>query len=69
MSRDELHELVEALPDEQVDAVAADLKVRLAQPRVVSWPPSWVGIAQGSAPDISERVDEILAEGLGQRRA
>ena len=29
-----------------------------------SWPPAWFGIAEGSAQDVSERVEEILAEGL-----
>jgi hypothetical protein len=68
--RDELRELVEHLPDEQVPAVLSELRARLAPaPQGRSWPPVWFGIAEGSAPDVSERVEEILAEGLGRRPA
>jgi hypothetical protein len=71
--RKELHQLVERLPDEQVPAAAADLKARLTQVPAAStgtaWPPAWFGIAEGSAQDVSERVEEILAEGLGRRPA
>jgi len=68
-----LHQLVERLPDEQVPAAAADLRARLAAvpsgSAGSSWPPAWFGIAEGSAEDVSERVEEILAEGLGRRPA
>jgi hypothetical protein len=68
--RDELRELVEHLPDEQVPLALSELRARLASaspPR--PWPPAWFAIADGSATDVSERVDEILAEGLGRRPA
>ena len=68
-----MHQLVERLPDEQVPAAAADLKARLApvtsRSAGSSWPPAWFGIAEGSATDVSERAEEILAEGLGRRPA
>ena len=68
-----MHQLVERLPDEQVPAAAADLKARLApvtsRSAGSSWPPAWFGIAEGSAQDVSERAEEILAEGLGRRPA
>jgi hypothetical protein len=68
--RDELRELVEQLPDEQVPAAVSDLKARLtAVGRERPWPPAWFAVAEGSAPDVSERVEEILAEGLGRRPA
>jgi hypothetical protein len=68
--RDELRELVEHLPDEQVPTVLSELRARLVSaPSGRSWPPAWFGIAEGSAPDVSERVEEILAEGLGRRPA
>jgi hypothetical protein len=39
--REELHKLVEQLPDEQVPAATADLKARLAAARDPgSWPPA-----------------------------
>ncbi len=68
--REELHALVEQLPDEQVSAAVSDLKARMgAVPPPRTWPPAWFGIAEGSAEDVSERVEEILAEGLGRPRA
>lgn len=68
--RDELRELVERLPDEQVPAVVSALRSRLdAVPAPRAWPPSWFGIAEGSADDVSERVEEILAEGFGRPRS
>jgi len=68
--KDELRDLVEQLSDDQVPAVVADLRSRLAPVRAQrSWPPAWFGIVVGSADDLSERVEEILAEDLGQRPA
>ncbi len=67
--RDELRELVEQLPDEQVPAVVSALRSRFdAVPTPRAWPPAWFGIAEGSADDVSERVEKILAEGFGQPR-
>jgi hypothetical protein len=69
-ARDELHQLVERLPDEQVQAAASELRARLTSVgRGVSWPPAWFAVAEGSSDDISERVEEIIAEGLGRRPA
>lgn len=66
--RDELRELVERLPEEQVPAAVSDLKARLTDVgRGRQWPPAWFAVAEGSAPDVSERIEEILAEGLAQR--
>lgn len=68
--RDELRQLVEQLPDEQVPAAVSELKARLtAVGRERAWPPAWFAVAEGSAPDVSERIEEILAEGLGRRPA
>jgi len=68
--RDELRDLVEQLPDDQVPAVVAELRSRLAPVRAQrSWPPAWFGIVEGSDGDLSERVEEILAADLGQRPA
>jgi hypothetical protein len=68
--REELRELVERLPDEQVAPALSELRARLAAtsgPR--SWPPAWFAAAEGSAPDISERAEEILLEGFTRRPA
>jgi hypothetical protein len=68
--REELHELVEQLPDEQVSAVLSDVKARLVPVRQErSWPPAWFAVAEGSSPDISARTEEILGEELGKRGA
>jgi len=65
-----LRELVEQLPDEQVGAAISDLESRLAVVgRERPWPPAWFAVAEGSAPDVSERVEEILAAGLVRRPA
>ena len=53
-----------------LSAVVSELGSRLdAVPTSRVWPPSWFGIAEGSADDVSERVEEILAEGFGQPRS
>ena len=68
--REELRELVEALPDEHVSAAVSDLKSRLTGgPTTGTWPPAWFGIAEGASQDASERVEEILSEGMGRRGA
>jgi hypothetical protein len=66
--REELRHLVERLSDEQVQAVVPDLKARLTAVEQESpWPPAWFAVAGRSASDASDRVEEILAEGRGQR--
>jgi hypothetical protein len=68
--REELRELVEQLPDEQVSAVLSDVKARLVPVRQErSWPPAWFAAAEGSSPDVSERAEEILGEELGRHSA
>lgn len=65
-----MRELVEQLPDEQVPEVLSQLRSRLnVVPVPHAWPPAWFGIARGSGEDVSERVEEILAEGFGRPRA
>lgn len=69
-ARKELHELVDQLSDDQVPGVVSELRARLALvPDGRGWPPAWVGIAEGSSDDLSERVEEVLAEELGRRPA
>jgi len=68
--REELRELVEQLPDEHVPAALSEFKARLAEPPPQRpWPPAWFAAAEGSAPDVSERAEEILAEGFARRPA
>jgi len=67
--RDELHHLIDSLPEEQVEQVLADVR-RRAQPRNL---PSerafaWIGAgpANNGRNDNAKRVDELLAEGFGR---
>ncbi|GAB3947856.1 hypothetical protein GCM10029976_077890 [Kribbella albertanoniae] len=68
---------LQALVDSMSDSVAADVlpRIRLikleAEARAErttpsAWPPAWVGSVDGTSPDFSERIDEMLAEGLGR---
>jgi len=66
-ARDELHRLVDALPEQQVTRAIAEV-TRLTSgsaPRT-SWPPSWIASIAADDGDTSERTDEILAEGFGR---
>lgn len=67
--RDELHQLVDELPEDQVPGVIADVRRRLAPAKLGSWPPAFFGSIdkpRSGRTDVSERVDEILAEGFGR---
>lgn len=71
--RVELEELIADLPDDQVPGVLADLRRRVVALRQDKpWPPEFFGMiksANNGRTDNSERVDEILAEGLGRSRS
>jgi hypothetical protein len=68
-SRDELHDLIDGLPDDQVAAVLADLKRRTA-PRLARSTKafSWVGMIKDGPTDASSReaIDAVLAQGFGR---
>jgi hypothetical protein len=69
--RHELHELVDALPDDQVVRVLADVRRRVPRSAGASaWPPAFfgMGVDKDGRTDLSERVDELLAEGFGAPR-
>jgi hypothetical protein len=69
-SRDQLHELVDQLPEEQVLAAVSQLRARLVSvPPAGSWPPTWIGVAQGSSQDLSERFEDVLSAELGEHSA
>ncbi|WP_123813253.1 hypothetical protein [Myceligenerans xiligouense] len=67
--RNELHDLVDELSDEQLPGALSDLRRHLSVVRGSSWPPAWFGSAESPAGmnDASERIDEFLAEGFGRR--
>ena len=63
-SRDELHHLIDSLPEEQVEQVAAELRGQLAVVDPTSqWPPEFFNIIDGSGmpTDAAENVDLYLA--------
>jgi hypothetical protein len=64
-SRDKLLELVENLPEEQVDELlelAMERYSLLGQRQSL---PAFVGIGDSGRSDVSERVDDFLADGFG----
>jgi hypothetical protein len=64
-SRDKLINLVENLPEEQADELlrlATDLFVVPDQRQPL---PAFVGIGDSGRSDVSERVDDLLADGFG----
>lgn len=71
-ARDELHEIVDQLPEEQVVGLLVDAR-RRARPVAATterpWPPTFFGMiksAKNGRTDNARRVDEILAEGFGR---
>ncbi len=66
--REELHQLVDELPDEQVPAALAELGARATRAKPRPWPPSWFGASEAREPDLSERIDEICGTNLDDAR-
>jgi hypothetical protein len=48
--RDELRRLVEELPDAEVPAAVAELRLRVAPPADRPWPPPWFGATTAAEP-------------------
>ena len=70
-SREELHDLIDSLPDDQVAAVLADVKRRSTpRPPRTSEPFSWFGMIDNpDVPnDLSENLDKYM-EGFGAARS
>lgn len=66
--RRELHQLVDALPDDQTAPLLADLRNRLTTGVSRRWPPAFFGMGadRGGSADLSERVDAgVRATGPG----
>lgn len=69
--RRELHALVDALPDEAIAPLLAELRSCLrAGVAGRRWPPAFVGMGVDldGRSDLSECVDDILAGGFGAPR-
>lgn len=66
-ARNELHRLVEQLPEDKVPTALSELQ-RLKDNKGLTgtWPPAWFGSIISGRSDTSQRVDEILADGFGR---
>jgi hypothetical protein len=64
--RDELHELVEQLPEENVPGALADVRRRLRVASGRAWPPAFFGAGRAVRSDVAARSEEILSEGFGR---
>lgn len=65
-ARDELRELVEQLPDEEVPAVLAEVRRHVEPAARRAWPPAFFGAGRASRSDIAARSEETLGEGFGR---
>jgi hypothetical protein len=63
---DELPRLVEELPEAEVPAAVAELRLRVASPTGWAWPPASFGAATGSRTDAAGRCEELLEDGFGR---
>lgn len=69
-SRDELIDLIEGMPDDQVEVLLADARrLRAVKPRP-SWPPKFAGMITDGPRDGStpEGISSVLARGFGSER-
>lgn len=69
-NRDELLHLIAGLPDDQVNALLADVRRLAADKPKRSWPPKFVGMIkdgpkEGSSPAY---IDSVIAHGFGSER-
>ncbi len=65
-ARDELHRLVEQLPEDQLPAALIEVQRLVGEAELAPWPPAWFGAITAGRADTSQRVDELLAEGFGR---
>jgi hypothetical protein len=64
--RDELRELIEQLPEENVPQAQADVRRRLRAAPGPVWPPAFFGAGRAERSDVAARTEEILDEGFGR---
>lgn len=66
VERDELRELVEQLPDEEVPAALAEVRRRVRPVPNRAWSPAFFGAGRAERSDVAARSEEILDEGFGR---
>jgi hypothetical protein len=64
--RDELRELVEQLPEEDVPAALADVRRHVRPAGERRWPPAFFGAGRAERSEVAARTEEILREGFGR---
>ncbi|MCB5166131.1 hypothetical protein LG634_14975 [Streptomyces bambusae] len=66
--RDELHALIDRLPDEQVAPILAIVREStMAEDGTEEWPlPDFVGMLRSGKGDLAERSGDILREEIGR---
>jgi hypothetical protein len=72
--REELHELIDSLSDKAAADLLPELRLLKLQaearaersPSSGAWPPAWFGSIEGTPPDLSEHIDEILSAEFGR---
>ena len=66
--RDELHHLVDDLPDDQVPAALALVRGLGPAETDAEWPPAWFGAIRSDRDDTARRAKDILRAEYGERR-
>jgi hypothetical protein len=64
--REDLHRLVDELPEDDVPVVLNDVRRHLRLVGGRRWPPAWFGAGQGRTTDVAARSEELLADGFGR---
>jgi hypothetical protein len=65
-TREELHALIDRVPDDDIDAVVQSLRPFIEQ-KIRATHPAFIGMGRSGHSDTSARVDEILREtGFGE---
>ena len=64
--RDELHRLVEELPEADVSEALRAVRSRRERP-ARPWPPPWFGAGRGARTDVAARSEDLLRDGFGQQ--
>jgi hypothetical protein len=64
--RDELHRLVDELPEQEISAVLAEARRRSHLQPTPDWPPAFFGSFASGRSDLGSRHDDLLADGFGR---
>jgi hypothetical protein len=64
--RDELHRLVDELPEQEIPAVLAEARRRAHLEPAGEWPPAFFGSFASGRKDLGANHDDLLADGFGR---